>query len=413
MGFRFLHAADLHLDTPFQGLRSADDRLGQLVADSTLAAFESLVDLALSEDVSFVVLAGDIYDGSRRGLRAQVALRDGLKRLDQEGIPVFIAQGNHDPLSEGYSVLGALPPRCVIFPPRQVRRVSFEAKDGSPVEVQGVSYAETAEVEDLSKYFERPDPSRFTVAVLHASAGEYPEHSTYSPTSVSQLSARGFDYWALGHIHRAQVLQERNPTIVYPGNTQGLSIKDSELGEKGAVVVSVEANEVRSVDFKRLGPVVFLKLEYSFDRDYQTPEIEISLVEQIRESMAVRGEGVKVVRLMIEADVEALDQTAWEAELRDRLNSVLWDVDRDVFIESTRLQRPAAMPEETPQIFGIRAVLLEESAKNWEEDLSTAASNYGLPSAAWESPVWSAEVASENSVMEEALNLAMRALMEA
>ena len=112
MRFRFLHAADLHLDTPFTGMRRVDASLVATLRDATTRAFDNLVNAALEHSVAFVVIAGDIYDGPERGVRAQLAFRNGLDRLAQAGIRSFVVHGNHDPLEDGWSANPAVARRC-------------------------------------------------------------------------------------------------------------------------------------------------------------------------------------------------------------------------------------------------------------------------------------------------------------
>ena len=129
MRFRFLHAADLHLDTPFTGMRRVDASLVATLRDATTRAFDNLVKAALEHSVAFVVIAGDIYDGPERGVRAQLAFRNGLDRLAQAGIPSFVVHGNHDPVEGGWSAVRKWPAGVTVFGPESVATVPVE-RDG-------------------------------------------------------------------------------------------------------------------------------------------------------------------------------------------------------------------------------------------------------------------------------------------
>lgn len=236
----FVHAADLHLDTPFEGVGQRHPDLAALLRDASLAAFDRLVELTLARDAAFLVLAGDLYDGAERGLRAQLRLRDGLARLSDAGVPTFLVHGNHDPVEEGWSAIRSWPERVTVFGSDEVGTARVEV-DGEPLAtVYGISYPRRAVTENLARRFQRVDAPGLHVGVLHATVGAQPEHAPYSPCSLEDLRAVGLDYWALGHIHRRQILHRGDPWVVYSGNTQGRSPKPSEQGAKGALVVPLE-----------------------------------------------------------------------------------------------------------------------------------------------------------------------------
>lgn len=242
MRFSFIHAADLHLDTPFTGLGLLRGDLGKALVDASLRAFDRIVERALEERVAFVVLAGDLYDGDERGLRAQLRLRDGLARLDRAGIRAFIVHGNHDPERGHYSAIAKWPGGVHVFPPGRPTAVDVEIGGQHAARVHGISYGTRQERDNLALRFPVADGG-FHVGVLHANVGDAPGHAPYSPCSLEDLRSRGFSYWALGHVHRRAVLSEA-PHIVYPGNTQGRSFAPGELGDKGALVVDVEDGRV-------------------------------------------------------------------------------------------------------------------------------------------------------------------------
>lgn len=244
----FVHAADLHLDTGFEGIGRLDERLAQRLRDASLEAFDALVDLTIRRGAAFLVLAGDVYDGAERGLRAQLRFEQGVRRLAEAGIRTFVAHGNHDPLVTGWQLVTAWPDEVHVFGHDDVESVVVE-RDGRPLAVvQGVSYGETAEQRNLARRFARTDVDAPHVAVLHTNVGEVGEHANYAPCSVDDLRNRGIDYWALGHIHTRQVVLDGSgddPWAHYPGNLQGRSPKGSEQGPKGASVVTVEGGRIR------------------------------------------------------------------------------------------------------------------------------------------------------------------------
>ena len=259
MAFRFLHAADLHLDTPFEGLSRVEPELARRLVDASLEALDRLVEAALREQVRFVVIAGDVYDGADRGIRAQLKLLDATKRLSGAGIDTFLAHGNHDPVEEGWSAVQSWPERVQTFPSDAMRTFVLDAPGGERVTVTGISYARRDVSENLALRFPPPEGEGFHVAVLHANVGQASEHAAYSPCTVDDLAGTGHHYWALGHVHKRQILREHGPCIAYPGNLQGRSFKPSEHGPKGALLVEVAGARVTSA-FLDLAPVRFDEL---------------------------------------------------------------------------------------------------------------------------------------------------------
>lgn len=239
MAFKFLHASDLHLDTPFSQLGNAPPHVVAAARDASLDAFAALVKVAIENQVDFVVLAGDIYDGAERGLRAQLAFHRGLSQLAEAGIATMVAAGNHDPLDEGWSAVHSWPDTVTFFPPHETASVEIHRDGQLLAVVHGISFHNRHVSENLALKFERDARPGVHVAVLHANVGGNAAHNPYSPASLGDLLGQGFDYWALGHIHARAVLH-RHPWVVYSGNTQGRSLKPSERGPKGVLLVDVD-----------------------------------------------------------------------------------------------------------------------------------------------------------------------------
>lgn len=252
--FSFVHAADLHLDTPFKGFGSTAPLVAKQLREASLTAFDSLVELCLDRRSAFLVIAGDIYDGPERGLRAQLRFRDGLVRLSDAGISSFVVHGNHDPVETGWSALGGpWPERVTVFSPGAAQAVSVEIDGTTVATVQGVSFAQRNESENLALRFARAPGPGLQVGVLHCNVqGAASGYDNYSPCTLDDLRSIGLDYWALGHIHSRVVLSGRQgsnePWVVYPGNLQARSPKPSERGPKGAVVVHVNGGRVQEVE---------------------------------------------------------------------------------------------------------------------------------------------------------------------
>jgi len=258
--FHFLHAADLHLDSTFLGLRTATpDHVAQALEAATFSAFGRLVALAIERQVSFVVVAGDVYDGEDRSLRAQLRFRDGLKRLSEAGIESFVVFGNHDPLS-GWSARIEWPDRAYLFGAdcvevRQVRR------DGQLLAVvHGISHPRKQLKDNLARQFLRDE--------------------NYAPCSRDDLDAARMDYWALGHVHtRTEMALSEGRQAAYPGNTQGRS--RAEKGERGCFLVSVDGAEV-DIEFAALDAVRWAEERVRVDGLAEDEELLVALGERCR-----------------------------------------------------------------------------------------------------------------------------------
>lgn len=237
---RYIHAADLHLDAPFQGLTASTpngERLGSLLHDSTFAALERLVTLSLLEKPDFVLLAGDIYNSEDYSVRSQLKLRDACERLSEAGIAVFIVHGNHDPLASRLTSI-TWPDNVSIFPADSPRIVPV-LRDGAPLAlIHGVSHGSDKETRNLASAFVR-DTSLdcFQLGLLHC-AVESSGTDRYAPCSLEDLERSGLDAWALGHVHERKTLAE-HPFVAYPGNTQGLHV--NETGPRGCLLVDAES----------------------------------------------------------------------------------------------------------------------------------------------------------------------------
>lgn len=253
MSLRFVHAADLHLDSPFIGLSAnASPRISKMLRDATFAAYDNIINLCIEEKVDALLVAGDIYDGADRSLRAQQKFVAGLNRLDAAGIRSFICHGNHDPLS-GWEAGLTLPPGCHRFG-AEVTSVPFDPADPSRGMVYGYSYPRQSVKDNIARQFKRDQPSGAAIGLLHCNLDGNTAHEPYAPCTTEDLVASDMDYWALGHVHTRRVVHPQSPAIVYPGNPQGRHPK--ETAARGVYLVSIDdanrvTTEFRAVDVVR------------------------------------------------------------------------------------------------------------------------------------------------------------------
>jgi DNA repair exonuclease SbcCD nuclease subunit len=299
MRFQFIHAADLHLDTPFTGMHRVDARLAATLRDATTQAFDNLVAAALERSVAFVVIAGDVYDGPERGVRAQLAFRDGLDRLARAGIRSFVVHGNHDPVEDGWSAVRTWPDGVTVFRAGEVTTIPVERDGQTLALVHGISYPRRAVSENLALRFRRDPAQCFQVGVLHCNVGASADHAPYSPCSIEDLVASGLDYWALGHVHLRQCLHENGPWINYPGSLQGLSPKPSERGAKGALVTDVDDLRVTRVEFVPLDVVRFDEFEIDIAGVPDVAGLLDALVEAARDRAATHDGRALVLRVSL------------------------------------------------------------------------------------------------------------------
>jgi DNA repair protein SbcD/Mre11 len=242
MNFRFLHAADLHLGSPFLGLAQKDDEVAVRFARASRSAFEDLVTKALEVGVSFVVIAGDVFDGEWKDASIALFLNRQLARLSNRGIPTFFLRGNHDAESLVTKSL-TWPDNVLEF---STKRPQTHRIEGLRVALHGRGFPHREVLENYAVDYPEPVVGWFNIGVLHTACGRA-GHENYAPCTAADLAARNYDYWALGHVHAFEIVS-RDPWIVYPGNLQGRSIR--ECGEKGAVIVEVAdgvVSEVRRV----------------------------------------------------------------------------------------------------------------------------------------------------------------------
>jgi len=234
---RFIHAADLHIDSPLRGLSRYEGAPVERLRGATRLALARLVDLAIDEHVAFVLIAGDLYDRDWQDFHTGLFVREQMVRLGRQGIKVFIVQGNHD--AQGViSRQVPWPDNVKVFSSKKAETVKL---DDLQVAIHGHSFPDREVPEDLVPSYPDAVPGYFNVGLLHTSLTGAEGHDTYAPTTLANLRAKGYDYWALGHVHARQVVSE-HPHVVYPGNLQGRHAR--ETGPKGCELVSVQGGLV-------------------------------------------------------------------------------------------------------------------------------------------------------------------------
>ncbi|MFO7599634.1 MAG: DNA repair exonuclease, partial [Candidatus Desulfacyla sp.] len=243
--FRFIHAADIHLDSPLRGLESYEDAPVAEIRGACRRAFDNLIDLAIEEEVRFILLAGDLYDGDWKDYHTGLYFIGRMGRLRQHHIRVFMVSGNHDAASQITRTL-QLPDHVGMLSNKRPETVLLEDVG---VAIHGQGYASRAVTENLAAGYPQYIPGYFNIGLLHTALTGRQGHEPYAPCTVDDLVQKGYDYWALGHVHCREEVST-DPWIVFPGNLQGRHAR--ETGTKGASLVTVEDGQVTGVVHREL-----------------------------------------------------------------------------------------------------------------------------------------------------------------
>ena len=300
--FQFLHAADIHLDSPLKGLSEQESTVAERVRAATREALDRLIGLAIEEKVDFLIIAGDLYDGDWRDYKTGLFFVEQMGRLNAAAIPVYLLYGNHDAESQITKRL-ELPNNVYVFGARIPESFNLgELK----VTIHGQSYQQRDVTDNLVLNYPEPVPDIFNIGVLHTGLGGMGGHANYAPCSLHDLINKGYDYWALGHVHKAEVLSKR-PYIVFPGNLQGRHVR--ETGVKGACLVSVEDGDIVNFAFVPCDVVRWLKLSITLEDVHSMGEVTDRIRSEIETAIMNEADGrLLVCRIILEGHTEFHNQ---------------------------------------------------------------------------------------------------------
>ncbi|MBI4700187.1 MAG: DNA repair exonuclease [Deltaproteobacteria bacterium] len=324
--FKFLHAADVHLDSPLVGLEQRADAPAQILRAATRRALENMIQLAIDEQVAFVLLAGDLYDGDWKDYNTGIFLVRQMVRLNEQGIQVLMVSGNHDAANQMTRSLH-LPDNVHHFPPG---RAGTRVLDDLGVAVHGRSFATKAVTEDLAAGYPAAIAGCFNVGLLHTSLDGREGHAEYAPCSLDGLRAKHYQYWALGHVHAREIVA-RDPWIVFPGNTQGRHVR--ETGPKGCTLVSVEDLEVRDVREARLDVLCWSHCAVDVSGAATAEAALERVARRLREQADAAGVRLLAARVVLRGATAAHgalkgNPDRWAEELRalvlDRVGEAAW-----------------------------------------------------------------------------------------
>jgi DNA repair exonuclease SbcCD nuclease subunit len=367
---RFLHAADLHLDSPLRRLELHDEAPVSEIRAATRRALENLVDTAIEYAVDFVVIAGDLYDGDWRDQQTGLCFANQAARLIAAGIPLYVIHGNHDAASVITRSI-TLPRNpdgsAITLGSRSAESVRLEQ---AGVAIHGRSFGRRSETENFALGYPAPDHDMFNVGLLHTSLTGAEGHDSYAPCTPQQLCDLGYQYWALGHIHqRGEHHPEGGPPIVFPGNVQGRHVR--ETGPKGCVLVTYEGRRVESMEFV---PLDVVRWEVCHQSITEHPDVEslLGAVTDWLEAQCAQSEP----RLLV-ARVRLHGAGTLHSELlrrHDYYESVLrqraFEVGGDrLWLEGLRLRTAAAQGEteeiEAGPLAAVGEVLESMAGQDW------------------------------------------------
>lgn len=366
---KFLHAADLHLGAPLESLgESIDQATYDRVKELVNNVFDRLIDVAIAEEVDFVVLAGDVYDNAERDPGAQRRFLVGLRRLTKEGIKVFMVHGNHDPLTKDVKQ-GLLPEGVVVFPAGKLGSQVVTMRNGVDVTVAGVSYARKEETDNLVPLFAGLT-GHTIVGVLHTNVGGNDSvHKNYAPSTPTDLDASPVHYWALGHIHKRSVNSLNSGWWAYPGNLQGRSVKASECGPKGVLIVDIDDNgRVLEPRFVDCSSVRFERVSVPVDSVDDITELNDEVNEALARVVAEADGRPVLVRLELTgstdlADLRSMDAPNWTSIIESLLEEALGVLRGGAIVKvrtSCRAKIDLVAERERPSVLGAVLVKLDQ-----------------------------------------------------
>jgi DNA repair exonuclease SbcCD nuclease subunit len=331
--FNFIHAADIHLDSPLHKLDAYEGSPKEELRHATRRAFENLVNLAIDEDVDFLLIAGDLYDGDWKDYNTGLYLVSQLRKLREAEIPVLIVAGNHDAASKITKTL-RLPDGVTMFASNKAETTELKRIG---VAVHGRSFSSAATTKNLAKTYPSPVPGCFNIGLLHTSLNGREGHEPYAPCSLDDLQSKGYNYWALGHAHQREVVLE-DPVVLFSGNTQGRHVR--ECGPKGCVLVTVDDSGRPATNFKPLDVVRWGKIEIDAsgaDGGYGVVDL---VTEKLSQLLEENGGVPLIARVEIQGSSPAHAELAgdvehWANEFRSAAIDVLGG---DACIEKVKIQ---------------------------------------------------------------------------
>ncbi|WP_204194195.1 DNA repair exonuclease [Staphylococcus sp. GDY8P47P] len=346
---KFIHCADLHLDSPFKSKSHLAPSIFEDVQNSAYESFKKIVDTALKEEVDFVLIVGDLFDSENRTLRAEVFLKEQFKRLEKEQIFVYVSHGNHDPLTE--KITNDWPNNVSVFSNR-LETYQAITKDGETIFIHGFSYQHDTSYENKIDEFPSSQGKKgIHIGMLH---GTYIKSSTkdrYTEFILEDLNQKLYHYWALGHIHERKELSDM-PPIHYPGNIQGRHF--GEQGPKGCLLV--EGDHLRlNATFIPTQQIRFE--EATINTDKVSKQGIYEAIQSFKES--VRSNGKAFYRLTVNLDSDKPLSSHDISQIKEMIDDYEENEHHFVMIESLTFNY--IQMDETPLVREFSADLIKDN----------------------------------------------------
>ncbi|MFN2339726.1 MAG: exonuclease SbcCD subunit D [Halanaerobium sp.] len=307
---KFIHTADIHLAKQLSYNSSARDDSKRLFLEAGKKAFENLVELAIREEVDFILIAGDLYDREARSIKASRFFLKQAQYLNQKGIEIFLISGNHDPAGVEKEVF-KLPANVHYFSSQEVELFEYQKEGRLAARIMGQSYRQKFESRTMYNFYTAPDHSVFNIGLLHTALTK--DNNRYVPVNKGELlTKKEIDYWALGHLHQYQQINDK-PAIYFPGTLQAHNI--SEQGTKGAILVEVDSNLNSKEKFISLAPVFFKEFELDLEKEdlkniSELQQLINNKINEIRKKISEKNDNKKykveavIIRLIIKGRTE-------------------------------------------------------------------------------------------------------------
>ncbi len=335
----FLHAADLHIDSPMRGLVAYEGAPAEALRLATREAFRAMIELALARGVRFVILAGDLFDGDWPDFESRLWFVTQVRTLTAAGIGVYAVRGNHDAESRMTSEL-RWPEGARVFRSKSPESIEIGELD---VVLHGQSYNDPKTEQNLARDYPGAVAGKLNIGVLHTALEGREGHGTYAPCTTADLEAKGYDYWALGHVHAREVVAE-DPWIVFPGNLQGRHVR--ETGAKGVSLVHVVEGSIQSVEHVDCDVARWVVV--SVDASGLTGEDELlSLIEEQLQGAFEGGAGRLVAARVQVTGTTSLDPVLRLDEVRfvQEVRASAARVSADLWVEKIKLQTVAPVAQ--------------------------------------------------------------------
>jgi len=374
---KFLHTADIHLDSPLRSLALRNKELPNHVHVATRAVLRKIINLAIDENVAALLLAGDIFDNTRRSAQTLAFLRAQLERLKEVNIPVFYIKGNHDaenPLTDAMD----WPDNVTIFSGRgESFPLGQKAPDGRAIYLHGVSFS-GQQAPNLLDKFPPLVANAVNIGLLHTSLNGAACHDVYAPCTVAELTAKGYDYWALGHIHKRQIYSAQNPLIVMPGAPQGRDI--GEEGDKSVTLVQLAADGTWQEEARILADTAFYRCAVILDSVEETSIVHTKITEALQELRRTVKTPDAIVRLSLQGATKLhwqirRDEDYWQESAAKIAANIggLWIEKLDLQLTEEVSDRPDNSTENTLPAAELAALMQQaaSTAKLQQDSLQT------------------------------------------